>query len=100
MYGLIGKITTKDGQRDELINILLEGTTDMPGCLSYIISRDSKDDNAIWITEVWDSNESHKSSLSLPSVQEAINRGRPLIAEFGEQIETVPAGGYGLASTK
>jgi len=100
MYGLIGKITTKDGQRDELINILLEGTTDMPGCLSYIISRDSKDDNAIWITEVWDSNESHKSSLSLPSVQEAINRGRPLIAEFGEQIETEPAGGYGLASTK
>lgn len=47
MYGLIGKIITKDGQRDELIKILLEETTDMPGCLSYIIAKDSKDDNAI-----------------------------------------------------
>lgn len=100
MYGLIGKITAKDGQRDELIKILLEGTTDMPGCLSYIISKDLKNDNAIWVTEVWDSKESHKSSLSLPSVKEAISRGRPLIAEFGEQIETEPAGGHGLASTK
>ena len=34
MYGLIGKITAKDGQREDLINILLEGTKDMPGCLS------------------------------------------------------------------
>jgi quinol monooxygenase YgiN len=100
MYGLIGKITTKDGKREELIKILLEGTTEMPGCLSYIISKDSKDDNAIWVTEVWDSKESHKSSLSLPSVQEAISQGRPLIAEFGEQTETEPIGGHGLASTK
>lgn len=100
MYGLIGKITTKNGQRDELIKILLEGTTDMPGCLSYIISKDAKDDNAIWVNEVWDSKESHKSSLSLPSVQEAISQGRPLIAEFGEQIETEPVGGHGLVSTE
>lgn len=100
MYGLIGKITAEAGKREDLIKILLEGTTDMPGCLSYIISKDSKDDNAIWVTEVWDSKENHKSSLSLPSVREAISRGRPLIAEFGEQIETEPAGGHGLASIR
>ena len=99
MYGLIGRITAKAGKRDELIKILLEGTTDMPGCLSYIISKDSKDDNAIWVTEVWDSKKSHKSSLSLPSVQEAISQGRPLIAEFSDQTETEPIGGYGLASS-
>ena len=98
MYGLIGKITAKAGKRDQLIKILLEGTTDMPGCLSYIISKDSKDDNAIWVTEVWDSKESHKASLSLPSVKEAITRGRPLIAEFGEGTETEPMGGHGLVS--
>lgn len=98
MYGLIGKITAKGDRRDELIKILLEGTADMPGCLSYIISKDSKDDNTIWITEVWDNKESHKASLSLPSVKEAITQGRPLIAEFGEQIETEPIGGHGLVS--
>tara|TARA_R100001143_G_C3361257_1_gene136186 strand:+ start:744 stop:1154 length:411 start_codon:yes stop_codon:yes gene_type:complete len=99
MYGLIGKITATDGQRDNLINILLEGTRDMPGCLSYIISKDSKEDDVIWVTEVWKDQESHRASLSLPAVQEAIGKGRPMIAEFGEQIETVPAGGHGLAST-
>lgn len=98
MYGLIGKITAKAGKRDELIKILLEGTKDMPGCLSYIISKDTEDENAIWVTEAWDSKESHKASLSLPSVKEAITRGRPLIAEFGEGTETEPIGGYGLVS--
>lgn len=98
MYGLIGKITAKAGRRDELIKYLLEGTADMPGCLSYIISKDSKDEHSIWVTEVWDSKESHKASLSLPSVKEAITKGRPLIAEFSEQIETEPVGGHGLVS--
>src|SRR5690625_5700974 len=100
MYGLIGKITAKPGKREELIRILLEGTTDMPGCLSYVISKDSKDDHTIWVTEAWDRKESHTSSLSLPSVQEAISRRRPLIAEFGEEIESEPIGGHGLGPTR
>ncbi|MCB0228760.1 MAG: antibiotic biosynthesis monooxygenase, partial [Anaerolineae bacterium] len=33
---------------------------------------------------------------SLPSVQAAIARGRPLIAGFGERFETEPLGGHGL----
>lgn len=98
MYGLIGKIIAKDGRRDELIEILLEGSTEMPGCLSYIVAKDAQNENAIWVTEAWESKESHKKSLSLPSVKEAIGKGRPLIADFGEQIETEPAGGHGLAS--
>jgi len=96
MYGLIGKMKVVPGQRDALISILIEGVSGMPGCLSYIVAKDGVDDNAIWITEVWDSAESHKASLSLPSVQHAIARGRPLIAGFGERFETTPVGGYGL----
>ncbi|GAB4580979.1 MAG: antibiotic biosynthesis monooxygenase [Anaerolineales bacterium] len=96
MYGLIGKMLTTPGQRDALIAILLEGTGEMPGCLSYIIAKDPADPNAIWITEVWDSQASHQASLSLPSVQQAIAKGRPLIAGFGERFETEPVGGYGL----
>ena len=59
MYGLIGKITAVTGQRDALATILLDGTDAMPGCLSYVIARDPADDNALWITEVWDSPDSH-----------------------------------------
>lgn len=97
MYGLIGKIMAAPGQRDELIAILLEGIAGLPGCLSYIVAGDTADEDAIWVTEVWESRAGHQASLSLPSVQAAIGRGRPLIAGFGERFETVPIGGHGLA---
>ncbi len=96
MYGLIGRMRAVSGQRDALIAILLEGVSGMPGCLSYIVAQDPADGDAIWITEVWDSQESHKASLALPSVREAISRGRPLIAGFDPHTETVPVGGHGL----
>ena len=96
MYGLIGKMTAVAGQRDALAAILLDGTNAMPGCLSYVIARDPADDNALWITEVWDSQASHQASLTLPAVKTAIEKGRPLIAGFSNRVETSPIGGYGL----
>src|SRR5688572_11547995 len=95
MYGLIGKLNAVPGQRDALAAILVDGTQAMPGCLSYIVASDPADDNALWITEVWESQERHKASLSLPAVQAAIAKGRPMIAGFGTRVETVPIGGYG-----
>jgi quinol monooxygenase YgiN len=97
MHGLIGRMMAAPGQRDALIAILLESIDDMPGCLSYIVARDTADENAIWITEVWDSEENHKASLSLPAVQAAIAKAKPLIAGFGDYIQTAPVGGHGLA---
>lgn len=99
MYGLIGKMIVIPEKRDELIAILIDGIAGMPGCLSYVVAKDPTDPDAIWITEVWDSQESHQASLSLPSVQQAIRRGKPLIAGFGERFETAPVGGYGLGDT-
>ena len=96
MYGLIGKMITVKGKRDELISILLEGMQDMPGCLSYIVAHDPSDPDAVWVTEVWQDQASHQASLALPSVQEAIAWGRPLIAGFEERYETIPVGGIGL----
>lgn len=96
MYGLISKATAVVGQRDALIAILLDSSANMPGCLYYVVARDANDVNGIWITEVWDSQASHDASLSLPRVREAIARGRPLIAAFGERIVTTPVGGHGL----
>lgn len=100
MYGLIGKMTAVAGKREALIAILLEGVAGMPGCLSYIVAKDPADANALWITEVWDSEQSHKASLSLPSVKEAIQKGRPLIAGFSDSTVTEPIGGHGLAAAK
>jgi quinol monooxygenase YgiN len=99
MYGLIGKMTTIAGRRDELIATLLEGTRDMPGCLSYIVATDPAEDDAVWVTEVWVDEGSHASSLSLPAVQAAIARGRPLITGFSNRVVTGPVGGHGLVRT-
>ncbi len=98
MYGLIGKMTAVPGQRDALVAILLDGVAGMPGCLSYVVATDPADPNAIWVTEVWDGEASHKASLALPAVRQAIARGRPLIAGFGEHTVTTPVGGHGLAA--
>lgn len=99
MYGLIGKVTATPGNRDQLAAVLLEGTTQMPGCLSYIVAKDPAEPDALWITEVWDSQASHTASLSLPAVREAIAKGRPLIAGFSNRVETTPLGGHGLVRT-
>jgi quinol monooxygenase YgiN len=96
MYGRIGKMMAVAGRRDALAAILLEGIQGMPGCLSYVIATDPAAVDTLWITEVWDSAASHRASLTLPSVQTAIAKGRPLIAGFGETLETTPIGGSGL----
>lgn len=90
MYGLIGKFRSQSGKRDELIAIMKSGSVKMPGCLSYVIARDSTDPDAIWITEVWTDRESHKASLAIPEVAETIKRAMPLIAGVDQHIETEP----------
>ncbi|THF56122.1 putative quinol monooxygenase [Ollibium composti] len=96
MYGLIGKMRAATGKRDEVLAILREATTGLPGCLSYIVARDPADTTAIWITEVWTDAESHKASLTLPEVQAAIARARPLVTGFDIQIETEPVSGVSM----
>jgi len=92
VYGLIGRMIAVPGERDTLADILLGGTRRMPGCLSYVVAADPGHDDALWITEVWESREQHQASLSLPAVRDAITRGRPLIAGFDNRVETVPLG--------
>lgn len=89
-FGMIGKIKAQPGKRAELIAILGGGTGGMPGCHAYLIAEDAKDADAIWITEMWDSEASHAASLQLPAVREAIAKGRPLIAGFELSASTRP----------
>lgn len=98
MHGLIGKMIAHKGKRDELAAIMLNGIGSMPGCLSYVVALDPKDEDALWITEVWVDAEAHAASLKMPAVQAAIAKGRPLIAGFGDYVTTTPLGGHGLAT--
>jgi quinol monooxygenase YgiN len=96
LYGMIGKMKAKPGQRAALIEAISAGSETMPGCLAYIVSEDAADPDAIWIAEYWDSKEAHDASLSLPSVKAAIAKGRPLIAGFDLSADLVPVSGLPL----
>lgn len=85
---------THPGKREELIAILDDGIREMPGCKSYIIAKDPSDENAVWITEVWESQAEHLDSLKLPQVQAAIAKGRLMIDGIRERFETIPIGGF------
>ena len=96
MFGMLGRMKAVAGQRDALIDILLGSSGPMPGCLSYIVAKDLADPDAIWITEAWNSKESHDASLKPPQVQAAIAKARPLIAGFDSSAQTQPVFGIGL----
>lgn len=49
MHGLISKIAAVAGQREALIGILLQGSKEMPGCLSYVVARDTTDADTLWV---------------------------------------------------
>jgi quinol monooxygenase YgiN len=97
-FGLTGKITTHTGQRDALVQLLLEaaeGMQSVEGCRLYIVSISENDPEAIYITEVWTNAEAHQASLALEEVKAIIQRGRPLIASF-ESTKLQPLGGKGI----
>jgi quinol monooxygenase YgiN len=98
-FGLHGKLTAHPGQRDALVNVLLEAAdlvSDAPGCEIYFVSTSLTEPDAIWVTEVWRSEADHAASLSFPGVKELIVKAKPLIASMSDSDRTMPIGGKGL----
>ena len=101
-YGLHGKIKALAGKGDNLASILLEAANlvaTAQGCRLYLVSRDSQDADAVWVTEVWDSKEDHDNSLKVEGVRELIGRAMPILdgtPEKGQELEVL--GGAGLVS--
>lgn len=93
MYGLIGQILAQPGERSMLQGVFVGLVGQMPGCVSYVVAEDRENPDALWITEVWDSQEHHAASLELPVVKNAIALGRPHIVGFGHRFETTPVTG-------
>ena len=96
MYGMIAKITAMAGKRDEFIEVLTKSTSQMPGCFSYIVAKDSRDVNVVWVTEVWDNSASHEASFSLAEVKSAIAQAKSLVAAFERVAITTPIREMGL----
>lgn len=91
MYGLIVKLTSTPGRRDELIEMMGgEDSHTVPGCLSFIVARDASDEDVLWITEVWVSQEAHEASLAAPPIRQSLTGADTLIAAFEKIATTEP----------
>jgi quinol monooxygenase YgiN len=99
-FGLHGKLSATTGNGDQLAQILLEASNLMTGnygCHLYLVSKDKKDPDTIWITEVWNTREDHDRSLQIEGVKALISRAMPLLSgrpEPGLELEVL--GGSGI----
>ena len=97
-FAMHGKVLAQPGQREALVEVLLEAAEmvgQMPECQLYLVST-SDEPEAVWVTELWDSEEAHERSLQRDDVRALIGRGRPLIAGMSDQVRLTPVGGKGL----
>jgi len=98
-FGMYGKVMAQPGKRDALVEVLLEAAEmlgDMPECELYIVNVVPDEPDAIWVTELWASEQAHARSLQREDVRALIQRGMPLIAGMAEQMTLTPVGGKGV----
>lgn len=91
-YGLVSKVNSLPGQRENLSGILLEISRLVlhgDGCLSHVVSIVPDDDDAIFITEYWLSHDAHRTVFALPGLFELVNQCQGLTADF-KQTELHP----------
>ena len=91
MYGLIVKLTSASSRRAELIEVLGgDDSHTIAGCLSFIVAEDPADEDVLWITEVWQSEASHKASLDLPPSRRGLPAIETLVARYQRIAVTKP----------
>lgn len=99
-YLLNGKLTAKQGKRDELSQLLIEASklvSKAQGCRLYVIGIDDNDHESLFVTEIWDTRDDHDSSLDGEGVRELLSKAMPLLDGYptkGQELEIV--GGFGI----
>lgn len=97
-FAMYGKLTAQPGQRDALLQILLEAAEHLKAredCRLYVVNESVDDPDVIWVTELWDDEEAHAASLRDEKALEQIGRARPHLAG-AEPIRLRPVGGKGM----
>ena len=99
-FGLFGKFIVKDGERDSLVDILLEAAESMKNldeCEIYLVNVSEDESNSVYVYEVWRNENAHQASLSLEATQTLIKRAKPIITGM-ERISTLKTrGGKGIS---
>ncbi len=82
-YGLHGKLKATKGNGQKLANILIQASAVVSNCKGfhmYLVSLDKKEEDAVLVTEVWDSKVDHDNSLKLDEVRTLIGQAMPILA--------------------
>ncbi len=98
-FGMVGKLHTAPQDRETLAGILTQAAVlmnEVPGCRLYVVSRDAADEGALWVMELWESQEAHDQSLTQPAVRALIAQAMPLLTGAPEGASLIPVGGKGL----
>jgi quinol monooxygenase YgiN len=95
-YALLNKLTAKPGQRDGVVDILIESGKifdDNPECHMYLVSESADDPNVIWVVDLWTTREAHAEALRTPELRPYVQKSLPMLEGMPEQIEVRPIGG-------
>ena len=96
---LLNRLTAKPGQRQRVVEILLESGKlfdDNPACLLYLVSESTDDPNLVWVIDLWTSQQAHAEALKAPELRPFVEQAMSLLEGMPEQIEVRPVGGKGL----
>jgi quinol monooxygenase YgiN len=98
-YVLLNRLTAKPGQRQRVVEILLESGKlfdDNPACLLYLVSESTDDPNLLWVIDLWTDQQAHAEALKAPELRPFVEQALRLLENMPEQIEVRPVGGKGL----
>lgn len=99
-FSLFGKFIIKEGERDKMVDILLEAAESMKNlteCEIYLVNISESEPNSVYVYEVWSNENAHQASLTLEATQTLIRRAKPIITGM-ERISTLKTmGGKGIS---
>ena len=90
-----GRATAKPGRGAELADVLLAAAAELeddPGCLLYLVSRQSDRPDVIWVTELWRGQADLDASLERIRGSSGVARAMALVDDW-QMIELDQLGG-------
>lgn len=95
-FGMNRTFTTLPGKRDAFVAALIDGFQDMPGCRSFIVAKDVANQDTVWVTEVWQSEEIREQVLTSPRIKAATAVAKQYLDRRDLKATTIPVGGQGF----
>lgn len=98
-HALINRLTAKSGQRDDVIEILLDSGRSFDendDCLLYLVSEAADDPDLIYVVDLWTDEEAHTEALQAPAIRDRVGEAMAMLEGMPEQIGVRVRGGKGL----